>query len=141
MKHSPIAIAKIITTVAPASNLHMQRLVYIAHGYHLAVLKQPLIDDVFEATQWGPMCWSLYDHVKHFGRHPITIEGFDEPISAETVLLVTKVADLYKNYTSGDLFDLCFEKDGPCWKRYCSPLHVIAENDLMIYFSKKLDLI
>ena len=55
--------------------LKIQKLVYIAHGYHLAFTASdnspnglPLVDDEFaEAWQYGPVFPSLYHHFKRFG--------------------------------------------------------------------------
>lgn len=50
----------------------MQKLVYLAHGWHLAIYEEPLVDDEYaEAWKYGPVFPSLYYEFKHRGRLPI----------------------------------------------------------------------
>lgn len=52
-------------------HLSLQKLVYIAHGWCLAIMKRPLIDDAIEAWQYGPVVPSLYHELKVYGRGPV----------------------------------------------------------------------
>ena len=50
----------------------MQKLVYLAHGWHLAIYDEPLVDDEYaEAWKYGPVFPSLYYEFRHRGRFPI----------------------------------------------------------------------
>lgn len=52
--------------------LKIQKLVYIAHGWSLAIFDRPLVADEFpEAWQYGPVFPSLYHEFKEFGRDKI----------------------------------------------------------------------
>lgn len=54
--------------------LKIQKLVYLAHGWHLALSEdnKPLISDEFaEAWRYGPVFPSLYHEFKHLGSLPI----------------------------------------------------------------------
>ncbi|MDE2991960.1 MAG: DUF4065 domain-containing protein [Chloroflexota bacterium] len=53
------------------SNLAMQKLLYIAHMYHLGLHGDPLVFGVFEAWEYGPVHPSLYHEVKTFGADPV----------------------------------------------------------------------
>ena len=60
------------------SPLKIQKLVYIAHGWHLALSGEPLVDDEYaEAWEYGPVFPSIYHEFKHFGREEITIYATD----------------------------------------------------------------
>ena len=48
------------------------KLVFIAHGWHLAIAGEPLINEHPEAWKYGPVVPSLYHHFKRFGSGPIT---------------------------------------------------------------------
>lgn len=51
----------------------MQKLLYVAHGWHLALYDAPLIaDEYLEAWQYGPAYASVYYEFRDFGRLPIT---------------------------------------------------------------------
>ncbi|MGL6075100.1 MAG: Panacea domain-containing protein [Fimbriiglobus sp.] len=52
--------------------MQLIKLVYIAHGWHLAVNDVPLIDEPIEAWQYGPVIPSLFHEFKRYGRKPIT---------------------------------------------------------------------
>jgi uncharacterized phage-associated protein len=52
--------------------MKLQKLVYFAHGWYLAVNDQPLIDDIIEAWRYGPVIPTLYHEFKAFGRGAIT---------------------------------------------------------------------
>ena len=52
--------------------IHILKLVYIAHGWSLAIGEHPLIRNEIEAWEYGPVIRSLYDAVKRYGRDPIS---------------------------------------------------------------------
>ena len=51
--------------------LKLQKLLYCAHGWHLAVKGTPLLREAIEAWKWGPVVSSVYHEFKDFGRRPI----------------------------------------------------------------------
>ena len=52
--------------------MKLQKLVYFAHGWHLAYGEGPLIPDEIEAWNYGPVIESLYRELKHYGSGEIT---------------------------------------------------------------------
>lgn len=52
--------------------MKLQKLVYFAQGWHLALLGEPLIAGPVEAWPYGPVVPSLYHEFKHFGNGEIT---------------------------------------------------------------------
>lgn len=63
----------------PITPLKLQKLIYFAHGWHLAIKKTPLIDRRIAAWRYGPVIPAVYGEFKQFGNEPITdyraIEG------------------------------------------------------------------
>lgn len=53
------------------SNLVLQKLMYIAHMFHLGQFDQPLINGTFEAWDYGPVQPTVYHAVKVFGSAPV----------------------------------------------------------------------
>ena len=53
------------------SNLEMQKLLYIAHMFHLGIQGNPLVHGNFEAWDLGPVHPVLYHKVKIFGARPV----------------------------------------------------------------------
>ena len=47
------------------------KLVYIAHGWHLAITDKPLIEDYVQAWEFGPVIPDLYHEFKKYGNTPI----------------------------------------------------------------------
>lgn len=61
--------------------MKIQKLVYFAHGWHLALKDAPLITDGVQAWQYGPVIVSLYHALKEHQDTPVT-----EPIVAFDVV-------------------------------------------------------
>lgn len=53
------------------TQMHLQKLTYIAHGWNWAINNEPLIADDIEAWSFGPVVRDLYEHTKFFGSQPI----------------------------------------------------------------------
>jgi len=54
------------------TQIEIQKLVYFAHGWHLALKEEPLIGELIEPWQYGPVVRTLYDAFRRFGSDPIT---------------------------------------------------------------------
>lgn len=110
--------------------LAIQKLVYIAHGWYLAVEDEELVDDEFaEAWQYGPVFPSLYHEFSEFGRDPITRKAQDScynpiqekweywvaqgPTKGSDYDFICEVWELYKNYSPVELSSLTHEEGSP----------------------------
>jgi uncharacterized phage-associated protein len=51
--------------------LQLQKLAYFAHGWHLALTGEPLINEQIQAWEYGPVIYSLYDEFRDLGNEPI----------------------------------------------------------------------
>ena len=113
----------------PISPMKIQKLLYLAHGYHLHLYDKPLIEEAFEAWKFGPVVSILYHKCKHFDRSGIkallTVEDNDFgkevpsrlPDEAITVKeLIKSVWVLYGMYDPMYLSRWTHVKDGP-WER------------------------
>lgn len=116
------------------SPLQIQKLVYIAHGWHLAIYEDPLIDDEYaEAWEYGPVFPSLYNEFKEFGADPIKrlateayyIDFLEEWSTstpsikrndAETQEFLNHIWKLHKELTGGQLINLTHTEGSP-WKQ------------------------
>lgn len=57
--------------------MKLQKLVYFAHGWSLALTGQPLVSERIEAWQYGPVIPALYQEFKAYGNGPITEQASD----------------------------------------------------------------
>ena len=79
----------------PISVMKLIKLVYIGHGWSLAVLDQDLLDgEEVEAWPHGPVIPSLYHEFKRFGKDPIPIDE----------LAISLVEDGYNEFTDEAIF-------------------------------------
>lgn len=53
------------------TQMKLQKMVYFAHGYHLAKYGEPLIIEQFEAWKFGPVVQDIYQTYKLYGSDPI----------------------------------------------------------------------
>ena len=76
------------------SNLKLQKFVYYAQAWHLALHESQLFDDDFEAWVHGPVIPALYHSYKHFGWKPIQEESVPS-LPEATLSYLKEVADEY----------------------------------------------
>lgn len=95
----------------PIDPLKLQKLVYFAHGWHLTVTGEPLIDEYVEAWPYGPVIPTIYHTFKHFGNSPITelaeIGGVAPmPSDLNTLSVLDKVWEKYGRHSGIQLSNL-----------------------------------
>ena len=120
------------------NQMKLQKLVYIAHGWHLAIRERPLIQESVEAWTYGPIIADLYHEFKKFGNMPITERAteiksrqtaggpFSISFSIEeptidrdsddpeyTRRFLDKVWEVYGDFTAVQLSNLTHEPDTP----------------------------
>lgn len=54
------------------TNLRLQKLVYYAQAWHLAIYQEPLFSEDFQAWVHGPVIPQLYTQYKEYKWNPIT---------------------------------------------------------------------
>lgn len=74
--HRPGTIANEFLALAEGENkkltsMQIQKLVYITHGWYLAICHDPLVDEIVQAWDYGPVYPSLYHSFKDFGSSPV----------------------------------------------------------------------
>ena len=131
--HSSITIANCFLDLAEQDSesltpMKIQKLVYIAHGWHLGLNEKPLVSEQVEAWNWGPVFPKLYHTFKHYGRKAITHKATDRnrfgisssKVSDETWDFLDAVWDEYHKYTGIQLAKLTHEPASP-WDAVTRP--------------------
>ena len=104
------------------SNLQMQKILYFAHMIHLGRRDAPLIDETFEAWEYGPVMPSLYRKIKFFGSDKV-IDIFPSQADAkgrEETEIIREVADFFKDKKPHDLVTIAHHPKGAWAKNYNS---------------------
>lgn len=129
--YDPKAVANYFLDLAdradhPVTPMQLIKLVYIAHGWNLALQKEPLVDEPIEAWKFGPVIASLYHEFKAFGNAPVTEKAtefdFDknEFVTAKlspnesTRALLQRVWDVYSPLSGTQLSGLT-HREGTPW--------------------------
>jgi len=95
------------------SNLKLQKLMYYAQGFSLALRGEPLFLEPIEAWMHGPVVSSLYHRFKDFGSNPISPANDFNPsvLSRDERRLIEEVYDVYGQYSAWKLRQLTHEED------------------------------
>lgn len=133
------AVANEFLTIAKAAGekltpMKLQKLVYFAHGWFLALTNQPLISDRIEAWQYGPVIPTLYQHFKGYGNDaiesPMVEEYWDSgrwnvrvpqlrnlgPLADQARNIIRKVWAEYGKYSAGRLSNATHQAGSP-WEQ------------------------
>ena len=120
---------------APITPMKLQKLVFFAHGWYLAITGKPLIADKIEAWQYGTFIPSVYDHFK--GNKLITEPAkVIKQVKGKIVLyipelptgedhqfvrdLLQRVWNIYKSYSAIQLSNMTHALDSP-WAKTIEP--------------------
>ncbi len=117
------------------SNLKIQKLVYYAQGFHLALYDQVLFNENILAWEHGPVVEELYHEYKQYGSNVIPQpEDFNvEVFSPEQIELLKEIYDVYGQFSAWKLRNMT-HSESP-WIE--TPKNNIISVDLMKDFFKK----
>ena len=120
------------------SNLKLQKLVYYAQGFHLAIFDAPLFSEVIEAWILGPVIPELYNKYKEYRSTPIPRpDNIDFSIYEEPEIeLLNDVWNIYGQYSAWRLSELAHAE--PPWKMACDTGGVITHQSLQAYFKTQI---
>lgn len=127
--YSAKAVANYFLDLAKAKGesldpMKLQKLVYFAHGWFLAVYGKPLLDEQVQAWDYGPVIQTLYHEFKDYGSGPITDYAFDftlpkfeKPIipteDQGTIAVLNRIWEVYGKYTGIQLSNMTHAPGSP----------------------------
>ena len=141
----------------PLDPMKLQKLVYFAHGWNLAISGEPLLADTVEAWQYGPVIPDLYHELKHFGRNPVTQKTWTVTSSGTTIqinidsvpesatnvrALLDRVWQVYGSFSGIELSNRTHDEGSPwdlTWRQAEGRKNVdIEDRVIREYFKDKL---
>lgn len=105
------------------SNLKLQKLMYYAQAWHLALFDHRLFDGTFEAWVHGPVLPSLYREYKKFSWKPIerddlnefSIPHLEKTLGKQNTEFLSEIVEEYFGLTAYELERLTHQEDP--WRR------------------------
>ncbi len=90
------------------TNLKVQKLVYYAQGFHLAIYDEPLFQENILHWEHGPVVREVYDVYKALGDRAIPIpEDFSPTMfTSKEINLLTEVNSVYGQFSAWKLRDM-----------------------------------
>jgi uncharacterized phage-associated protein len=135
---------------AKLTQMQLQKLVYLAHGYFLAATGRPLVEDDVEAWDYGSVFPKLRNATKEYGKRAISrpIRWGDEllfpPRNSKAAVadlrdqdqrIIGKVWSVYGRFPAFKLSALTHDPNGPWAKAYVEGENrVIPDDDILQYF-------
>lgn len=127
--------------------LKLIKMVYVAHGYHLALMDGPLLDTDVEAWRYGPVVPEIYFAVKQFVKKDVPADLFvryaeceDGELSADARAVIERVVEVYGEYDGLDMSKVT-HKPGTPWSRLYpkAPGDVMDNNVIQSYYKNLVE--
>jgi len=102
--------------------MKLQKLVYMAHGWNLAINHEPLIADRIEAWDGGPVIRAIWDHIRDYGynnknrllKNPLNNQPLKAVLSEKEQGIIDHVWSRYGGYSGLQLSNMT-HKSGTPW--------------------------
>lgn len=144
MSVSAFAAAKHICRASDwtTSNLVLQKMLYLAHMSYLGQHSAALIEQPFEAWDYGPVIAPLYSRAKIFGDTPVRDVFYNEPeiASSPEGVMLTSAYNHLKDKSPGELIAITHWELGAWAKNYERGVKhkLIPAHDIIDEYNKRL---
>ena len=119
------------------SNLKLQKLVYYAQGFYLAIFDTPLFEEEIEAWAHGPVVPELYHEYKTSGKNSIDVElTVKLPFTEDEYNLIDEVYSVFGQFSAWKLRNLTHEESP--WVNHEAMAEVIPKAELKEYFKTRI---
>ncbi|CAC9950884.1 hypothetical protein [uncultured Gammaproteobacteria bacterium] len=113
-------------------------MVYIAHGFNLALRGIKLYYEDTRAWDFGPVVPELYEELRKYGSNNVKDKiatSSDEDLDDDSLEIVKAVYDHYKEYSGMQLSDLTHQDNTPWSKSWKSNKYgVIPADDICKFY-------
>ena len=126
--------------------LKMQKMLFVLHGWYFAITGQKLVDEAFEAWEYGPVVADVYNKLRAFGSLPIDdyIKEWDVETGQllpyfvnldtrpEFAEILERVWQEYSRFSTTQLSTMTHKPNTP-WAN-TAPRSIIADEEIRRYF-------
>lgn len=105
----------------PMNQMKLQKLVYMAHGWNLAINREPLVAARIEAWDGGPVFRQIWNHIRDFGYNTKNAllgrengDAYTADLSPQEREVISHVWKRYGGYSGLELSEMT-HKEGTPW--------------------------
>ena len=143
MAHTALTVAKYFLALPDKdsgeliSNLKLQKLLYYAQGYHVAIhgINEPLFHEKLYAWKHGPVVKSVYNHFSNYGSKALPSGELPTVFSSNTKLLLDDIHSVFGRFSAWALREMT-HRESPWVDNYDSEVKdvEISLKDLHSFF-------
>ncbi len=122
------------------TNLKLQKLLYYAQGFHLALFGKPLFEEDIEAWTHGPVVPEVYHKDKKYVKNPLPVEGVDDVmknLTDDQIGFLYEIWSVFGQYSPWKLRDMTHQEKP--WMDHEKDASVISKDELKDYFSTRVE--
>jgi uncharacterized phage-associated protein len=145
MAYTALIIAKYFLSLSDEnsgdliSNLKLQKILYYAQGYHVALngVKGPLFEDKIYAWKHGPVVKSVYKHYSRYEGKALPVGAAPSSIDQKDVAFLDEIYRVFGKFSAWKLREMT-HRENP-WKKNYEPDVTDIEiplKDLRAYFKQ-----
>jgi uncharacterized phage-associated protein len=132
-------LSKTLESDENITNLKLQKLLYYAQGYHLALYDSELFHEEICAWTHGPVCPEIYYRFKEFGSNNISYnekENFSDIFTPEQLDFLDEVYNVFGQFSAWKLRDMTHEESP--WINNKSYNGIIPPDEMRDYFNTRV---
>lgn len=121
------------------SNMKLQKLIYYAQGFHLALFSKPLFSDNIEAWRHGAVVPNLYQRYKNYGKTLLPLaddEAFDK-LTTDEFNLLEEIYQVFGQFSAWKLRNMTHEETP--WLNHEGDASIIPQLELETYFKTRIN--
>lgn len=93
------------------TNLKLQKLVYYAQAWHLALYKEPLFSNDCQAWVHGPVFTSVYHRFNQYGWNPIQYEHIKVNLAPNIKSHLDEIFRVFNRFTASELEQMTHQEE------------------------------
>jgi uncharacterized phage-associated protein len=119
------------------TNLKLQKLLYYAQGFYLAMHGEPLFSEKIKAWEHGPVVPQVWHAYKDHGANSLPLPAVAAPVSASVAEFLDEVYEVYGQFSAWRLRELSHE-ERPWIEAYNVRSGVVLPETMRDFFKTRL---